>query len=81
MTAERLASHYVALHPAIWYLAVVVKLNEKFITDKTGRKTEVILSRGDYQKLMDYLEDLEDRLEIRRRNKGASFTPWETVKA
>jgi len=59
----------------------VVKLNEKFITDKTGRKTEVILSRGDYQKLMDYLEDLEDRLEIRRRNKGASFTPWETVKA
>ncbi len=73
-------TYRIASGVAVWYYINVVKLNEKFVTDKSGRRTEVILSRGDYQKLLDYLEDLEDRLEIRRRKKNASFVPWETVK-
>ena len=58
----------------------MVKLNEKFVTDKAGRATEVILRRRDYVRLLDYLEDLEDRLEIKRRKKSAKFIPWEQVK-
>ncbi len=59
----------------------MVKLNEKYMTDRPGRPTNVILSRKDYRKLMDYLEDLEDRLEIRKRKHGAKFVAWETAKA
>jgi hypothetical protein len=59
----------------------MVKLNEKFVTDKAGRATEVILRRRDYVRLLDYLEDLEDRLEIKRRKKSAKFMSWEQVKA
>lgn len=59
----------------------MVKLNEKFVTDKAGRATEVILRRRDYVRLLDYLEDLEDRLEIKRRKKSAKFVSWEQVKA
>lgn len=53
-----------------------MKLNEKYVTDRTGQRTDVVLSRKDYLRLMDYLEDLEDRLEIRKRN--AKFVPWES---
>ena len=59
----------------------MVKLNEKYMTDHAGRPTDVVLSRKDYRKLLDYLEDLEDRLEIRKRKKNAKFVPWETAKA
>ena len=59
----------------------MVKLNEKYVTDRTGQRTDVVLSRRDYVRLMEYLEDLEDRLEIRRRKRGAKFVPWEAAKA
>ena len=59
----------------------MVKLNERFVTNKAGRATEVILTRRDYLRLLDYLEDLEDRLEIKRRKKSATFVPSEQVKA
>jgi hypothetical protein len=51
------------------------------MTDRAGRPTDVVLSRKDYRKLLDYLEDLEDRLEIRKRKRGAKFVVWETAKA
>ncbi len=59
----------------------MVKLNEKYVTDKAGRATQVILSRREYLGLLSYLEDLEDRLEIKRRKKSSQFTPWEQLKA
>lgn len=59
----------------------MVKLNEKYVTDRAGRRTDVVLSRKDYRRLLDYLEDLEDRLEIRKRKRGARFVSWESVKA
>jgi hypothetical protein len=49
----------------------MVKLNEKYMTDRAGRPTDVVLSR----------KDLEDRLEIRKRKRGAKFVAWETAKA
>jgi len=59
----------------------MVKLNEKYVTDRAGRRTDVVLSRKDYHRLLDYLEDLEDRLEIRKRKRGARFVSWESAKA
>lgn len=59
----------------------MVKLNEKFVTDRAGRQTDVVLRRRDYVRLLDYIEDLEDRLEIRRRKRTARFITWESAKA
>jgi len=59
----------------------MVKLNEKYVTDRSGRRTDVVLSRKDYGRLLEYLEDLEDRLEIRKRKRGARFVSWESAKA
>ncbi len=59
----------------------MVKLHEKYVTDRTGQRTDVVLSRKDYMRLMQYLEDLEDRLEIRKRKRNAKFVPWEQAKA
>ena len=56
----------------------MVKLNEKYVTDRRGQRTDVVLSRKDYLRLMDYLEDLEDRLEIRKRKRGAKLVAWES---
>jgi hypothetical protein len=63
------------------YAVSMVKLNEKYVTDRAGQRTDVVLSRKDYRRLMEYLEDLEDRLEIRKRKRNAKFVPWETAKS
>ncbi len=62
------------------YDVAMVKLNEKYVTDRAGR-ADVVLSRKDYRRLLEYLEDLEDRLETRKRKRGARFVSWESVKA
>ena len=59
----------------------MLKVEERLVTDKFGHVTEVILSRKDYEKLREQIEDLQDRLEIKRRKKDAKFVPWEKVKA
>lgn len=59
----------------------MLKLEEKLVTDKAGQGTDVILSRKDYEKLMEQLRDLEDCLEIKQRRKNAKFVAWEKVKA
>lgn len=35
-------------------------LNPKYITDKNGKKTAVILKIKEYQKILEELEDVED---------------------
>lgn len=84
----RLRRDSVGAHPAniefaafIRYNAFMVKLDEKCMTDRAGRPTDVVLSRKDHRKLLDYLEDLQDRLEIRKRKRGAKFVAWESAKA
>jgi len=61
---------------SIRYSASTAKLNEKYMTDRDGRPTDIVLSRKDYRQLSDYLED---RLEIRKRKRGAKFVVWETA--
>ncbi len=35
-------------------------MNPQFITDQTGKKLAVILSMKEYEKIMEFLEDIED---------------------
>jgi PHD/YefM family antitoxin component YafN of YafNO toxin-antitoxin module len=51
-------------------------LNEKYVTDKKGRKTAVILSVREYQKLM---EDLHDLAVVAERH-DEELVPFEEVK-
>jgi len=37
----------------------MIKLHEKFVTDKDGRKVEVILPYSEYEKLIKYLQVVE----------------------
>jgi PHD/YefM family antitoxin component YafN of YafNO toxin-antitoxin module len=57
----------------------MVKLNEKYVTNRAGQRTDVVLSRKDYSRLMEYLEDLEDRLKIRQRKRNAKFVLWKAT--
>jgi len=61
---------------SIRYSASAVKLNEKYMTDRDGRPTDILLTRKDYRQLLDYLED---RPEIRNRKRNAKFVAWETA--
>ena len=78
---KRPAHRRLAFRASCRYALRMVKINEKYVTDRRGQRTDVVLSRKDYARLMDYLEDLEDRLEIRKRKRGAKFVAWETAKA
>ena len=40
------------------------KPSEKYLVDRTGRKTAVMLDVATYRALMEYVEDLEDALEL-----------------
>ncbi len=35
------------------------KIHERFVTDSTGRRTAVLLDMGEYEKLLQELEELE----------------------
>lgn len=54
----------------------MLRLKKKFVTDDNGRKVAVQLDMKDYQKLQEYLEDLEDARELIRAERTATgFTP------
>lgn len=58
----------------------MIKLNEKYVTDSAGRRTDVMISVKVYRRVLEYIEDLEDRLEIRKRKRRARFVSWEVAK-
>lgn len=49
----------------------MTQLKEKYIIDEEGKKTAVVLSLKEYNKLMEELEDFEDRLDLEKAQKGA----------
>ena len=38
----------------------MIEINTRYITDSSGQTTDVIIPRQDYEKLIEYVEDLED---------------------
>ncbi|RKU26198.1 hypothetical protein C6499_13865 [Candidatus Poribacteria bacterium] len=42
----------------------MLNINPKYLVNTKGRKTAVVLSMKEYRLLIEYLEDLEDTLEM-----------------
>ena len=59
----------------------MIPVKEKFIVDKKGKPVSVIIGKRDYDRLLEYIEELEDIAAYDRvkKEKGSSI-PWETVK-
>ncbi|MEA3274649.1 MAG: hypothetical protein U9Q81_05010 [Pseudomonadota bacterium] len=52
-------------------------LHPRFVTDEDGNRVSVLLPLGEYEALLEDLEDLRDALTVR----DEPSIPWETVKA
>jgi hypothetical protein len=56
----------------------MIKVKEKIVLDEKGKKSSVILDIKDYEKLIDYIEDLEDVVAYDRAKKaGGEIIPFE----
>jgi hypothetical protein len=59
----------------------MLKRGERYVVDKRGRKTAVMLDIPTYKALLEHLEDLEDALELDEAVRTAKgFRPYEEVK-
>jgi len=59
----------------------MIPVKEKYIVDTKGNTTNVILTKKDYDRLMEYIEELEDVTAYdRAKANQKSTTPWEKVK-
>jgi low affinity Fe/Cu permease len=56
-----------------------LKLNEKIVYDKRGRKKDVIIAYPEYRKLMELVENLDDIQGMKEVEKEDTV-PWEHVK-
>ena len=52
------------------------KLKPRYLTNEKGRVSAVVLDQHEFQKLLDYIEDLEDILACYQRKDEPSI-PWE----
>ena len=60
----------------------MLKLREKFLTDKNGNPTAVVLDFQSYRRLRRHLEDLEDALGLDKARRAArSFRSYDVIRA
>ena len=59
----------------------MISIKEKYVIDNNGNPVSVILSKKDYDRIVDYIEELEDIAiyDKTKMQKGASV-PWEKRK-
>ncbi|MBI5323735.1 MAG: hypothetical protein HZB41_00360 [Ignavibacteriae bacterium] len=56
----------------------MVKISPQNVIDKKGNISAVLLNKPDYEKLNEYIEDLEDSVELSKAIKNSSgFQLWE----
>jgi PHD/YefM family antitoxin component YafN of YafNO toxin-antitoxin module len=59
----------------------MLPMKENYIIDKKGKPVSVILPKKDYEKLLEYIEELEDIAAYDRAKKEkGSHKPWASVK-
>ena len=59
----------------------MILLKEKYIVDDNGKKTSVILAKKDFDRLMDYVDELEDIAAYdRAKQLKGEPTPWKELK-
>lgn len=60
----------------------MLNIKPKYVVDKKGRKTAVVLSMKDYCALMQRLEDLEDTLDLDRAVEATTgFREYSEIRA
>lgn len=56
-------------------------IQTEYLVDRKGHKKSVVMSVGDYLKLMDYLEDLEDAVDLKKaRQSVGKFTEFDSLR-
>jgi uncharacterized protein YxeA len=59
----------------------MINIKEKYIIDTKGNTTNVILTKKDYDRLVEYIEELEDVAAYDRAKAGQKgVTSWKEVK-
>jgi len=59
----------------------MIPVKEKYIVDTKGNTTSVILTKKDYDRLVEYIEELEDVTAYdRAKANQKSATPWKKVR-
>ena len=59
----------------------MIPVKEKYIIDTKGHTTNVILTKKDYDRLVEYIEELEDVAAYdRAKESSKTTTPWKKVK-
>ena len=60
----------------------MLNIKSKYVVDAKGRKTAVVLSIKDFRALMQWLEDLEDALDLDRAVETATgFREYSEIRA
>jgi hypothetical protein len=59
----------------------MLKIKEKFLKDRNGKPTAIVLDIESYRRLRQRLEDLEDALELdKARRLGKKFRPYAAIR-
>jgi len=59
----------------------MIPLKEKYIIDNNGNTTNVMLTKKDYDRLLEYIEDLEDITAYdQAKEKNEKPIPWNKIK-
>ncbi|MFA5097193.1 MAG: hypothetical protein WC490_01035 [Candidatus Margulisiibacteriota bacterium] len=48
-----------------------MNINPEYLVDKKGKKKSVVFSLRDYERLMEYLENMEDSMDLKRAKRSA----------
>ena len=56
-------------------------MKENYIIDKNGKTTDVVIPKKDYDRMLEYIQELEDiaAYDRAKKEKGATV-PWDKVK-
>lgn len=56
----------------------MIKIHTRYITNTKGKPLEVVLPAKEFRALLEYVEEIEDALELEKAIKEAEeFVPWE----
>lgn len=59
----------------------MIQIKEKYIVDKRGKTIDILVSKKNYEKLMEYIEELEDVIayDKAKKTKGRNIS-WKKIK-
>ncbi|MBN2435907.1 MAG: hypothetical protein JXK07_11645 [Spirochaetes bacterium] len=60
----------------------MIEINKRYITDSSGQPTDIVIPKQDYEKLIEYIEDLEDiaACEEAKTSDDQTTVDWEDIR-